>query len=217
MFSYLLGILIFRSETQSKESCRIDKMLKKNKSLILILSLFLLVSSVNYYYPKFQLAFAETYIQAHDWINSYGDSNFNDDKIKVLGDIQPGLGTVMQEIGRRFTAIFYAARAGNWDLANYELKELREIQEVGEITRPNRKDALISFEENFLGFDKDPQEGTLQNAINKKNFAEFNRSFKSAIAGCNGCHQSTGFSFIKYKLPAKSELPLQFFLNEQNQ
>ncbi len=158
----------------------------------------------------------QTYTQVQTWINSYGDLDFTDDKIKVLGDIQPGLGTVMQEIGRRFTAIFYAARAGNWDLANYELKELREIQEVGEITRPKRKEALISFEESFLGGEENPTEGTLQDAINKKNFVAFNKSFKSATNGCNGCHQSTGFSFIKYRLPAKSELPLQFPLNENN-
>ena len=158
----------------------------------------------------------QTYTQVQTWINSYGDPNFTDDKIKVLGDIQPGLGVIMQEIGRRFTAIFYAARAGNWELANYELKELREAQEVAEITRPKRKDALISFEENFLGGEEDVAEGTLQDAINKKNFIAFNKSFKSAVNGCNGCHQSTGFSFIKYRLPAKSELPLQFFLNEQN-
>ena len=159
----------------------------------------------------------QAYTQIQTWINSYGDPNFTDDKIKVLGDIQPGLGVIMQEIGRRFTAIFYAARAGNWDLANYELKELREAQEVAEITRPKRKDALISFEESFLGSDTDPTEGTLQDAINKKNFIAFNKSFKSAVNGCNGCYQSTGFSFIKYRLPAKSELPLQFFLNEQSQ
>ena len=157
----------------------------------------------------------QTYTQVQTWINSYGDSNFTDDKLKVLGDIQPGLGVIMQEIGRRFTAIFYAARAGNWELANYELKELREAQEVAEITRPKRKDALISFEESFLGGEKDTVEGTLQDAINKKNFIAFNKSFKSAVNGCNGCHQSTGFPFIKYRLPAKSELPLQFFLNGQ--
>ena len=184
------------------------------RSLSFVVFLFVLFAFVNYGILRPQNIFAQTYTQVHDWINSYGDSNFNDDKLKVLGDIQPGLGVIMQEIGRRFTAIFYAARAGNWDLANYELKELREAQEVAEITRPKRKDALISFEESFLGGEEDAAEGTLQDAINKKNFIAFNKSFKSAVNGCNGCHQSTGFPFIKYKLPAKSELPLQFFLNE---
>ena len=184
------------------------------RSLSFVVFLFVLFAIVNYGILRPQNIFAQTYTQAHDWINNYGDSNFTDDKLKVLGDIQPGLGTIMQEIGRRFTAIFYAARAGNWDLAKYQLEELREAQEVGEITRPNRKDALISFEESFLGSEENPQEGTLQDAINKKNFVAFNRSFKSAIGGCNGCHQSNGFPYIKYRLPKSSELPLEFFMNE---
>ncbi len=164
---------------------------------------------------KLKPIFAETYTQVQTWINSYGDPNLNDDKLKVLADLQPGLGVIMQEIGRRFTAIYFACRAGNWDLANYELKELREAQEVGEITRPKRKEALISFEEEFLGSAENPKEGTLQDAINKKNFLVFNRSFKSAIGGCNDCHKSTGFSYIKYKLPKSSELPLEFFLEKE--
>ena len=179
--------------------------------LMFILSCF----ASEFLYSRIKPALAETYVQAHDWINSYGDQNFNDDKLKVLGDIQPGLGTIMQEIGRRFTAIFYAARGGNWDLANYQLKELREIQEVGEITRPKRKDALVSFEESFLGGEEDAAEGTLQDAINKKNIVAFNKSFKAATEGCNGCHQATGFSYIKYRLPRSSELPLQFFLEQR--
>ena len=190
-------------------------MIKNFKYAIFFICLFIAGSVVELSYSKIKPAFAEAYTQVHDWVNSYGDPNFNDDKIKVLGDIQPGLGVIMQEIGRRFTAIFYAARSGNWELANYELKELREAQEVAEITRPKRKDALISFEDSFLGGEENAAEGTLQDAINKKNFLAFNKSFKSAVDGCNGCHQSTGFPFIKYRLPKSSELPLQFFLNEQ--
>ena len=189
------------------------------KRFVVVFLVLLTVQVGSYVFMNWQPILAQTqqaYTQVQTWINSYGDPNFTDDKIKVLGDIQPGLGVIMQEIGRRFTAIFYAARAGNWDLANYELEELREAQEVAEITRPKRKDALVSFEESFLGSEEDAASGTLQDAINKKNFLMFNRSFKSAISGCNGCHQATGFSFIKYRLPKSSELPLQFFSNEQN-
>ncbi len=187
---------------------------------VIVVFLFLFVVQIGgYFITNWQPLLAQTqeaYTQVQTWINSYGDANFTDDKIKVLSDIQPGLGVIMQEMGRRFTAIFYAARAGNWDLANYELKELREAQEVGEITRPKRKDALVSFEETFLGSAENPKEGTLQDAINKKSFVAFKRSFKPALDGCNGCHQSTGFAYIKYKLPNSSELPLQFSLNESN-
>ena len=184
---------------------------------IIILLLLLSVQAGGHIFFKWQPLMAQTYTQVQTWINNYGDPNFADDKIKVLGDLQPGLGVIMQEIGRRFTAVFYAARFGNWDLANYQLKELLEAQEVAEITRPNRKNALKSFEEAYLGESENPAEGTLQDAINKKNFTAFKRSFKATIDGCNACHKSTGFRYIKYRLPAKSELPLQFLpVGEEN-
>ena len=157
-------------------------------------------------------AFAQTaYTQVQTWINSYA----SEDQIKVLADIQPGFGIQMQEIGRRFTAIYNAARGHNWGLAKYQLKELREAAEVAVTTRPKRKDAWVSFEDTYLGDATNPAAGTLQDVVNKENFVAFNKSFKSAIAGCNGCHQASNFPYILYKLPRNSELPLDFFLKLQ--
>lgn len=183
------------------------------KRFIVIFLIFFTVQITAFTFTNtnWQPLFAQTYTQVRDWINSYSD----EDKFKVLGDIQPGTGVLMQELARRFTGLFYAARAGNWDLANYQLKEMREVIDVNVVTRPKRKDALESFEASSLGSEENPEAGTLQDAVNQKSFLAFKQSFKSAIDGCNGCHQASGFSFIKYRLPKSSELPLQFFLNEQ--
>jgi len=67
---------------------------------------------------------------ASDWLKGSVD-----EKLKTLTNIQPGLGTVMVEYANRYTNMYYAAKGGNWDLAAYQLKETREIQEVGETTR----------------------------------------------------------------------------------
>jgi hypothetical protein len=69
---------------------------------------------------------------ASDWLKGS-----TEDKLKTLAEIQPGLGTVMIEYGARFGNMYYAGKGSNWDLAAYQLKEAREIQEVGETTRPN--------------------------------------------------------------------------------
>ncbi len=121
-------------------------------------------------------------------------------QLKTLADIQPGLGTVMIEYGARYGNMYYAAKGGNWDLAAYQLKEAREIQEVGETTRPARAEALKTFEKSYL----DP----LELAIKAKNFATFDKAFKNGIAGCNGCHAAQGFPYIKYQLPKGPTFPL---------
>src|SRR5213078_3939700 len=123
--------------------------------------------------------------------------------LQQLSDIQPGLGTIMIEYGHRMAAMWFAGEAGNWDFAEYQLIEMREIQEVGETTRPARAPALKSFESSFL----DP----LDEAIKAKDKAKFESAYNSAIQGCNSCHGSQtsadfqqGFTFIKVQVPTKS-------------
>jgi hypothetical protein len=123
--------------------------------------------------------------------------------IQQLSDIQPGLGTVMIEYARRMGTLWFAGQAENWDLAAYQLLEMREIQEVGETTRPARAAALKSFESSFL----DP----LDEQIKAKDKTQFQTAYNSAIQGCNACHGSQtsadfpqSFSFIKVQTPSTS-------------
>jgi hypothetical protein len=117
---------------------------------------------------------------------AYADTGWlkgsTDEKITKLEDLQPGLGTV------------------NWGLAAYQIKEAREIQEVGENTRPGRAAALKAFESAFI----DP----LDKAIEAKDIKKFEAAFKAGVQGCNGCHASQGFPFIKYALPKAPAMPL---------
>ena len=120
--------------------------------------------------------------------------------LDALSLIQPGLGTVMVEYSHRMAAIWFAGQAGNWDMGHYQIIEMREIQETGEITRPPRASALKSFETNFL----DP----LDQAIGTKDKTQFETAYTAAIQGCNSCHGSqtsadftAGFKFVKVQVP----------------
>ena len=119
--------------------------------------------------------------------------------LEQLADIQPGLGTVMIEYATRFDNLWYAVQAGNWDMAKYQLKEMTEIQEVGENTRPGRAAMLKAFESANLE--------KLAAAIKAKDWKKFNADFKHAVVACNGCHAAHGFPFIKYQLPKSSPSP----------
>jgi hypothetical protein len=117
-----------------------------------------------------------------------------------LSLIQPGLGTVMVEYAHRMAVVWFAGEAANWNLAQYQIIEMREIQEVGETTRPARAPALKSFESSFL----DP----LDEAIKSNDKTRFESAYSSAIQGCNSCHGSQtsadfpqGFGFIKVQTP----------------
>jgi hypothetical protein len=122
-----------------------------------------------------------------------------DQKLEALANIQPGLGTVMIEYSRRMGAMYYAAMGGNWPMAAYQMKEMTEIQEVGEATRPKHAKALRKFEHGFLD--------QLSQTIEAKDYAKFQAQFRKTVKGCNACHQDAGFEFIKYELPAFSPSP----------
>lgn len=126
-----------------------------------------------------------------------------EDRVQALSSIQPGLGAIMHEFGNRFTQMHFAANGGNWGLAQYELKEMLEAQEIAEITRPKRAAMLKAFEESYLA--------PLGESIEKQNIALFNRRFKGAVTGCNACHTALGFQFIQYRLPLKSRYELLNF------
>jgi hypothetical protein len=128
------------------------------------------------------------------------DSKFNTaDRELTLWNIQPGLGTVMIEYGNRLARLWFAANAGNWDMAKYQLDEMTEIQEVGEVTRPNRAPMLKAFEDSYLA--------PLDEAIGAQDQAAFTGAFNAAITGCNACHKgSTGtqwdsYQFVEIQVP----------------
>ena len=109
----------------------------------------------------------------------------------------------MIEYARRMGSVWFAGESGNWDMVHYQIIEMREIQETGEITRPPRAGALKSFESSFL----DPLDQTTE----AKDKTQFEAAYRSAIQGCNSCHGSQtsadfskGFGFIKVQVPQKS-------------
>lgn len=116
--------------------------------------------------------------------------------------INPGLGTVMIEYNDRMGRLWFAGEAGNWDMVKYQILEMKEIQETGEVDRPARAEALKGFEKGYL----DPITAT----ADKKDKAAFETAYDKTIAGCNACHvgqKSTdftgGYKFVKIVKPTQ--------------
>ncbi len=142
------------------------------------------------------LAVGIAYTQATTWLKGT-----TEEKLQKLADIQPGLGTVMMEYGARFTNAYYAAKGGNFDLAAYMIKEMKEIQEVGETTRPARAPLLKAFETNYL--DK------LDAAAKAKNWSQYQSLMPQVISACNQCHAKVEMAYIVYRLPSAPPAPLK--------
>ena len=72
-------------------------------------------------------------------------------ELEQLTALQPGLARLMPEIGARFWKAFYAARAGNWPLASWQLREMRKLLRLCEVTRPKYTDDIEEWIADDLG------------------------------------------------------------------
>ena len=119
-----------------------------------------------------------------------GHAHFTIDDIAAM---LPGPARLMHEVGQRWWKGYYAAKAGNWPLAQFEVKEVREVIEFCMITRPKYR----QFMEPFL------QEGlrAVEVAVQKRDWGEFEQGYRQAVKDANDYHKAADKPLIRWKLP----------------
>jgi len=116
-----------------------------------------------------------------------------------LKDATPGLGEYMTTIQLHAGKLWYAVNAANWDLANYELDELKETMEAAKTLNAEKNGVKIS---NVLDAVLQSQIAQLGEAIKLKGKAEFQRAYDATLSACNGCHGEAGVKFIQIVRPS---------------
>ncbi len=115
--------------------------------------------------------------------------------LEQLAEVQPGLARLMKEIGDRFHVLYYAAKGGNWKLAEHEQKVTISILKTGSILRPKYNEDITSFIQSHLH--------PLAESIKAKDWKRFEHSYKNAVDETNKLHEKYGYGFIHYKLSKK--------------
>ena len=107
---------------------------------------------------------------------------------------KPGLGEFMLNLQIHHAKIWFAGKNQNWDLAIFEVGEMKEtIEHIKKYCddRPEIKSLPILY----------PDLDSVNYAISAKNLPQFQKSFVLLTNSCNICHQSTHYSFNVIKLP----------------
>jgi len=110
-----------------------------------------------------------------------------------LAELQPGLGQLMPLASERYWTLYYAAKGGNWALADYELRGLKSLWQKMGTTRPKYKGMLEDYARKIF----DP----LARQIAAKNFTEFDEIYQAGIALANSMHVASNHAEIAWKLP----------------
>ena len=103
----------------------------------------------------------------------------------------PKISEIMVQQQMRHIKLWFAGRAANWPLADYEIDALRDGFE--DVNQQFGGDAV----ENAVGGPL----SALDKAIEAKDRAAFTDAYDKLTAGCNSCHRSLGHAFIVIRRP----------------
>ena len=120
----------------------------------------------------------------------------------------PGLGEFMGRIQVDHAKLWLAGEARNWELAEYQLTELKEVfSDVQDLVPTYQNvpvgdmvDAIITGA--IAG---------LESAVASRDFSTFSASFDKLTAACNSCHQAANRAFIIIRRPLQSNFSNQEF------
>lgn len=112
----------------------------------------------------------------------------------------PGLGEIMGLNQIRHAKLWFAARAGNWPLAAYEIDELREGFDDAVRYHPHHKSVPRPLTGMVPEYVERPLDA-LDSAVQAKDESAFTAAFDSLTDGCNACHREAGFGFNVVKRP----------------
>ena len=105
----------------------------------------------------------------------------------------PRLSDLMVVIQIRHAKLFYAVKAKNWPLADYEFEQLvGTLKEAGRYYLRTAPPMTLAEE----------VRSSLNEAIKAKNEKKFDQAFDEMNAGCNRCHAAADRAYIVIRRPS---------------
>ena len=120
----------------------------------------------------------------------------------------PGIEQFMNVIQTEHAKLWYAASARNWELAAYQLGEIKEIMSDVEDLYPTFKNLPLGkmLDDVITG-----PIAELEKALDKKDAKAFAAGYNKLTDACNACHQAIGNGFIVIQIPVAPAFPNQDF------
>ena len=125
-------------------------------------------------------------------------------KSRLDNSYQPGFGEFMSSIQLHHAKLWFAGINNNWELADFEIHEIREslddIQQFNTDRLEAKTIGMIS-----------PAIDSVSNAIKQKNQLLFKSCFTLLTNTCNNCHKATKHEFNVVTIPAIPPISNQSF------
>ena len=113
--------------------------------------------------------------------------------LEQLAESQHGMAHLMKEVSERYYVLYYAAKALNWNLAQYQLNQVKALFRIGATLRPK-------YTEDLNGFSKAHFE-PLSEDIRAKDWKAFEEQYKKSIQESDKFHEKYGYGYVHFVLP----------------
>jgi len=120
----------------------------------------------------------------------------------------PGFGEFMAGTQVRHAKLWFAGEAENWELAAYEVDEIKEGLEDAAKLHPTHKGVPVA---DMIKSSLDAPLAELEAAIAAKDKSRFARAFDGLTSACNACHTAASYGFIKVQRPTMAPVSNQVF------
>jgi hypothetical protein len=113
----------------------------------------------------------------------------------------PELGEQMLGIQIRHARLWFAGEAQNWNLAAFEIQELKEAFDA--VVEQNPEHAIFQPDKlsDILPAMTNAPIKSLRDAVDHSSKAEFEKAFDALSAACTGCHHVAGNDFLVIQRP----------------
>ena len=113
--------------------------------------------------------------------------------VDEIAEMQPGMSRLMDELGHRFWVLYYAAKAGNWELARYMERESEKLLAIMARARPKYASDLDAFGKTYLA--------PIAAALAAKDGPAFEASYRAAVDASDVYHEKYNKGFLRFRPP----------------
>lgn len=129
-----------------------------------------------------------------------------EDRLKKLEATAPGLGEIMSGLQLHTAKLYYAGKARNWPLVEFEMGEMEEALAAIPVLRPQDNNVPLGA---VIEAFRNSQWAALKQAVGRKDGAAFDKAYDDVVLVCNACHQATGRPYLVVQTPTGPPVPNQ--------
>lgn len=113
--------------------------------------------------------------------------------LQEMSEALPDTATIMTRVGECWWHLIYAARGGNWELAEYYFRRVVKLENTLVVLRPKHKERMARFQAEAVP--------PVQAALADRDLGRLEDAYAAATDMANRLHGESGYPYVRWVLP----------------